>query len=177
MNDTRSILHTIVQGSTVDLFHSHGIAVAPITQIARGENGLEAPANGDLLGSITFSGRGCTGTLIVSMPEAVFALLKQEPGRPFAGRDWIREAANQLLGRIKNRLMQFQVSISSGLPSTPGRDAIERLRGRSSLFLGYGFRTLRGRICVALGGEIDHSMFVYTGARVNLPNEGDIILF
>jgi len=177
MQDTRAVLHTIIQGSTVDLFHTHGVAVAPVSQIARATATLEAPTGSELLASITFVGRGCTGTLILSVPEEVFALLKQDPARPYTGRDWTREASNQLLGRIKNRLAQFQISIQSGLPSTPGRDAVERLRGRSNLFAAYGFRTLRGRINVALGGDIDHSMFVYSGAPLNLASEGDIILF
>ena len=177
MHDSRAILHTIVQGSTVDLFHTHGIAVAPMPQRARATTSLAPPSTNELTGSITFTGRGCTGTLVLCVPEEVFALLKQEPGRPYTGRDWIREASNQLLGRIKNRLTQFQITIQLGLPSTPGRDAIERLRTRSSLFLVYGFRTLRGRISVALGGEIDPSMFVYSGSAANTPNEGDIILF
>jgi hypothetical protein len=103
--------------------------------------------------------------------------LKQDPNRPYTGRDWIREASNQLLGRIKNRLTQFQITIQSGLPSTPGRDAVERLRARSALFLSYSFRTLRGRVSVVLGGDIDPTMFVYSGASAGSPSEGDIILF
>ncbi|MFZ5896909.1 MAG: hypothetical protein ACOY0T_37980 [Myxococcota bacterium] len=177
MQDTRAVLHTIIQGSTVDLFHTHGIAVAPVSQIVRATTPLEPAASNDLLGSISFVGRGCTGTLILSVPEEVFGLLKQDPMRPYSGRDWIREASNQLLGRIKSRLTQFQIMIQTGLPSTPGRDAMERLRARSNMYVSYAFRTLRGRISVGLGGDIDYSIFVYSGAGINLPNEGDIILF
>lgn len=176
MQDSSGVLHTIVQSSTVDLFHSHGVAVAPVSAIARETGSAEIAGAQDLLGSIGFSGRGCSGTLIVCVPEDVFALLPQDPARRFTGRDWTREASNQLLGRIKSRLMQFQVSLQPGLPTTPGRDAIERLRARSALFLGYGFRTLRSKIYVALGGDIDPSVFVYSGAPPG-PSEGAIILF
>jgi hypothetical protein len=177
MQDSRAILHTIVQGSTVDLFHTHGIAVAPVTQIARTPSSLDPSGTNELMAAIGFTGRGCTGTLILCVPDDVFALLKQDSQRPYSGRDWIREASNQLLGRIKNRLTQFQITIQSGLPATPGRDAVERLRARSALFLSYGFRTLRGRVLVVLGGDIDPSMFVYSGASAGSPSEGDIILF
>jgi hypothetical protein len=179
MQDTRAVLDTLVQSSAVDLFHSFGIAVAPVA-LARQRaetDKLSQFVGHELLGSIAFVGKGFTGSLLLSVPDDVFQLLKQNPERPYTGRDWIREATNQMLGRIKNRLPQFQLSIQSGLPSTPGRDALERLRARSATFLVYGFRTLRGGACVALGGDIEPSLFVYSGAPLGAQSEGDIILF
>lgn len=174
MTDTRAALDTMIQGSAVDLFHSCGLAVAPVQRSQqRGADQLQFP---ELGGTISFVGRGFTGTLTVAVPPAVFALIKQDPARPYSGRDWVREITNQLLGRIKSRLLQFQVTLQAGLPAVMGRDAIERQRVRGGLFVAYTFRTLRGDVIVTLSGEIDHSAFVYTGVT-NIPNEGDVILF
>lgn len=174
MSDTRTALDTMIQGSAVDLFHSCGLAVAPVERSQqRPSEQLQSP---ELGGMISFVGRGFTGTLTVGVPPAVFALIKQDPNRPYSGRDWVREVTNQLLGRIKSRLLQFQVTLQAGLPTVMGRDAIERQRARGGLFAAYTFRTLRGDVLVTLSGEIDHSIFVYTGAA-SVASEGDVILF
>jgi hypothetical protein len=176
MSDSRNSLDTMIQGSAVDLFHSCGLAVAPVARSLQRTETLQMP---ELGGIISFVGRGFTGTLIVGVPPAVFALIKQDPGRPYSGRDWVREMTNQLLGRIKSRLLQFHVTLQSGLPTVMGRDAIERQRARGGMFAAYTFRTLRGDVMVTLSGEIDPGIFVYTGAPVvsNVANEGDVILF
>jgi hypothetical protein len=102
--------------------------------------------------------------------------VKQDPSRPFTGSDWVREQSNQLLGRIKNRLTQFQVTLSSGLPSLVSEEAFKRYSARPDPSYVFEFRTLRGVITIALLGAIDMNVFVYSNF-VNLPNEGDIIIF
>lgn len=173
MPDTRTSLDTMIQGSAVDLFHSCGLAVAPVERSQQRSEQIQTP---ELGGMISFVGRGFTGTLTVGVTPAVFALIKQDPTRPYSGRDWVREMTNQLLGRIKSRLLQFHVTLQSGLPTVMGRDAIERQRARGGLFATYIFRTLRGDVIVTLSGEIDPGVFVYTGVT-NVATEGDVILF
>jgi hypothetical protein len=163
----------MIQGSAVDLFHSCGLAVAPVERSQQRTEEIQTP---ELGGMISFAGRGFSGTLTVAVPPAVFALIKQDPKRPYSGRDWVREITNQLLGRIKSRLLQFQVTLQAGLPTLMGRDAIERQRTRGGLFAAYTFRTLRGDIVVTLSGDIDHGIFVYTG-MASVVTEGDVILF
>lgn len=173
MLESRAALDSLVQGSAVDLFHSCGIAVAPVERCLLRPEQLRCH---DLSAMIGFTARSFTGTLTVSMPVETFGLVKQADGRQYSGRDWVREIANQLCGRIKNRLLQFQVVLSTGLPATMSRDSFEQLRTGSPFFSPYLFRTLRGEIIVTIGGKIDHSVFVYSGG-VNLPTEGDVILF
>src|SRR5687767_12014406 len=100
MPETSSALDTIIQSSTVDLFHSCGIALAPL---ARKRDGESVPRY-ELTGTIAFHGRGFSGTLTLSVPKEAFSLIRQDPLRPFRDWDWVRELTNQLLGRIKNRL-------------------------------------------------------------------------
>nr|PZN21134.1 MAG: chemotaxis protein CheX [Pseudomonadota bacterium] len=172
MHDSRAALDIIIQSSTVELFHSWGIAVAPV---ARNLFRPEQFQSYELVASIDFDGRGLNGTLALAVPQSVFALVKQDPTRPHTGRDWVRENVNQLLGRIKGRLLQFQVTLKAGLPAVMTPEAFEQMRARGFLAV-YAFRTLRGEVLVALSGQVDYSVFVYSGATT-LPSEGDIILF
>lgn len=174
MSDNRNALDTMIQGSAVDLFHSCGLAVAPVERSHQQRN--EAVQMPELGGMISFVGRGFSGTLTVGVPPTVFDLIKQDPLRPYSGRDWVREITNQLLGRIKSRLLQYRVTLQAGLPTVMGRDAIERQRARGGLFAVYTFRTLRGDIVITLSGEIDLGIFVYTGVA-SVASEGDVILF
>ena len=172
MPETSSALDTIIQSSTVDLFHSCGIALAPLPR----KREQEVPPRYELTGTIAFHGRGFTGTLTLSVPKEAFSLVRQDPHRPFRDWDWVRELTNQLLGRIKNRLTQFQVGLTAGLPSVMSSDVYDRQRNRSEPLAIYRFRTLRGEIIVTLNGAIDPAVFVYSGTG-NLATEGDIILF
>jgi hypothetical protein len=176
MSDARTSLDTMIQGSAVDLFHSCGLAVAPVARAQQRSQTLPTPEIG---GMISFVGRGFTGTLTVAVSPAVFALIKQDPTRPYSGRDWVREMTNQLLGRIKSRLLQFRVTLQAGLPTVMGSDALERQRARDGLFAAYTFRTLRGDVLITLSGDIDPSIFVYTGTTPGaaVATEGDVILF
>jgi hypothetical protein len=171
MWDPRSAFDTIVQSSTVDLFHACSIAVAPL---ARSSNASRLLGKERLLGSIQFSSAALTGSATLCVPRVVYeASSSATPGS--SGNDWIREQTNQLVGRIKKRLTQLQVTLQTGLPSIPTPDRIQRLQTSNTASV-YEFRALRGEILVVLDATIDYSALVYLGA-LNLANEGDIILF
>lgn len=172
--DSRTTLHTIVQGATVDLFHSSGIAVAPMDRHLQQR---EPVPFHDLSAVISFTGRGFTGALTLAMPAEVFNLTKQQDTtRPPDVRDWVRETTNQLCGRVKSRLLPFQITLSVGLPLSLTREGFERHKNKGPFFSAYIFRTLRGEIVVTLGGDIRQDVFVYSGAATPAA-EGDIILF
>jgi hypothetical protein len=172
MQDGRTILETLIQSSTVDLFHASGIAVAPLPESRLRSDQL--PCH-ELRAVISFSARGFSGSLGLLVPAAVFALVRQPPTRTFGGEEWVRESANQLLGRIKARLLQFQVTLQLGLPQLLTPAALEKL-GAQGLLGVYAFRTLRGEVIVTLSGKIDYSVLRYAG-KCQIASEGDIIVF
>lgn len=172
MVDSRATLHTIVQGSTVDLFHSCGIAVAPVAEHAVRREPL--PFH-ELSAAISFTGRNFTGELTLGIPQTVFTLNKTGE-RPMDPRDWVREITNQLCGRIKSRLLQFHLALQSGLPVSMTRETFDRHCRRGPFFSAYGFRTLRGEVLVTVAGDIRHEAVVYAGAAERA-DEGVIILF
>ncbi len=172
VQDGRTILETLIQSSTVDLFHASGIAVAPLPESRLRSDQL--PCH-ELRAIISFTARGFTGSLGLLVPAAVFKLVRQPPTRTFGGDEWVRESTNQLLGRIKARLLQFEVTLQLGLPQLLTPVALEQL-GVHGLLGVYPFRTLRGEVIVTLSGKIDYSVLRYSG-KCHIASEGDIILF
>jgi hypothetical protein len=170
--ERRATLDTIVQSSVVDLFHANKIAVAPVERVAVRPERVQLQ---ELAAQIHFFGRGFTGTMTLGVPTTVFATIGHETGRRFDGRDWIREMTNQVFGRLKRRLLQFQVQLNASLPSALTREAFERELRRPG-FMVYPFRTLRGEVLLTLSGDIDHSQLAYAHGAAVL-NDGDVILF
>jgi hypothetical protein len=171
-HEGRLILETMVQSSTVDLFHSGGIALAPIAASPRDRNDVGSHA---LMSMIQFSSPVMTGTLGLLIPLQVFTLVKQDPKRPFTGGAWVQESVNQLLGRMKSRLLQFRVTLQMGLPMAMNEKRLKEIMGQG-MFAAYHFRTLRGQISVTLSGNIDFTQLDYSAQSV-YANEGDIVLF
>jgi hypothetical protein len=109
------------------------------------------------------------------MPRDVFVLLGPEPGGAAPRDEWARELANQLMGRIKNRLLQFSATLQLGLPSTSDA-ATESGRERSATLRVYVGRTVRGNVLLTLEGMPEESELSYVGPE-GLALEGEAILF
>jgi hypothetical protein len=167
------VVDSIVQGSTVDLFEAYSVAVAPL---ARTRGGVARRQASEFTGIINFSGKGGAGSLMLGLPMAVLTQMKMDPRLSIKKADWTRELTNQLVGRIKNRLLRFQYDLQAGLPTVLERRLFEQRAPLSESAMFYGFRTLRGEIQVILDGTIDESLFAYSG-KIVVPSEGDVILF
>jgi len=170
--DGRAVLETMIQSSTVDLFHAAGIAVAPLPS---SRVDASAVTSRGLMSTINFNGNGMTGTLGMLVPTGVFELVKQDPLRPFTGAAWVQDSVNQLLGRIKARLLQFQVTLQMGLPMKLDENGLRQLV-KGGILATYRFRTLRGEIAVTLSGKVDYSKLNYSN-QMSFASEGDIIIF
>jgi hypothetical protein len=171
----RGAIDAIVQGALVELFHAYGVALAPSPRSA-----APGPLTiHEVTAAIGFtrgaSGRPShrTGRLLLSMPREVFVLLGADAAAP---RDeWARELANQLIGRIKNRLLQFGVTLQIGLPVVSDAD-VEARRERPATLRVYTGRTVRGGVLVTLEGMPEEAELNYVGPE-GVPAEGDVILF
>ena len=172
LTDSRTHLNTIVQRCAVDLFHSAGIAVAPLPAVALrpGQPKHFSPA-----GVVAFSAPKLSGTLALSLAEGIYGLFTPPVVGVRAVHDAVKELTNQLAGRVKNRLLQFQVTLNVGMPSTTNGDDLDKRAGGGLETL-YAFRTLRGEIHVTLNGVVDGSVLSYSNA-VNVAQEGEFIAF
>jgi len=63
---------------------------------------------------IGFSGKALRGSLVLGLSGAAMTNLKAFADVP--GRDALGELANQLLGRLKNRLLRYDVELFLGIP-------------------------------------------------------------
>ena len=169
----RGTLDSLVQGSLVDLFSAYSVALAPLPRSSR----PLLLSSTDISASVTFSrpGGGQVGRITLSVP----ALVLDDMSRGAASTlrtDWARELANQLTGRVKNRLLQFNVRLQVGssivVDTSKANDALQQTLGRRT----YAARTLRGQVVVSAEGLPDDNELTYVGAGT-VAVEGDTILF
>jgi hypothetical protein len=161
-------LDVLVQAATVDLFRWYGLAIAPMPKKPAG---IGIGRSGDLVGSIRFSGSGMFGTIWLVISPEVARQTRSAELRVFQAVDWTRELVNQLMGRLKNRLLRYQIQVQAELASASVR------AGSIAFDAGelYSFRTLRGEISVILSASLDDARFVYSA--IDVGSEGDIVLF
>ena len=166
-------IDALVQGSLVELFQAYAVALAPMPASGR------PPKFPDISAGIGFT-RGTTrtasGRLTLSLPTEVLGLMKAEGGAPIRQADWARELANQLLGRIKNRFLQFSIKLQAGLPQNLDPKLLQEQMRTSASMRAYAGRTLRGDVLVTLEGMPLESELVYVGPGT-VAREGDTLFF
>ncbi|WP_437725662.1 chemotaxis protein CheX [Sorangium sp. So ce861] len=166
-------IDVLVQGATVELFHFYGVAIAPANT---GDSRDEVRLHADPASTVEFSARGFSGFLALSANQGVFRAMTGVPPMADGVGDWMREVANQLMGKVKSRLARFQIALQADLPQLRHPSDVER-RGRScKQQCCYSFRTLKGEVLVTLSGDFDESSLVFSNASP-LPLDGKVILF
>jgi hypothetical protein len=167
-------LDALVQSSAVELFQSRGIAVAPLPSSVG--NPHQATYFG-LAGVVTLSSPKAAGSISLSWADPVFSLFTPPvPAMALAARDLLRELTNQLAGRVKNRLLNFNLMLTIGVPTVLSGQALERQRPRRETEVVYMFRTLRGEIVITLDLSIDPDALNYSGTN-RVAKEGEFIAF
>lgn len=167
-------IDVIIQSSTVELLQTYGISVAPRS---RTEQSSPSAAH-EVIGIISFDAPAIAGRLTLAMPAPVFTSMPRGRSPDTTLADWTREATNQLMGRIKNRLLQFQVKLRTHIPTVLSGAALERQsRGRGSPpQLAYIFSALRGDVVVTVDPSLANALLEYSNASIVVP-EGELILF
>jgi CheY-specific phosphatase CheX len=169
----RPLLDALVQSSTVELFQSRGIAVAPLPS----EMSPSQVSYFTLAGVVALSSTKASGSISLSWADAVYSLFTPPvAGSSLGARDLLRELTNQLAGRVKNRLLNFTLMLSIGVPTVLSGQALERQRQKRETETVYLFRTLRGQIVVTLDLSIDGDALSYSGTN-RVAKEGDFIAF
>jgi CheY-specific phosphatase CheX len=123
--------------AVIDVFGSYGMRVEPLRE---GPKSLppnakkiliapkDAPAEATVAGVVGFTGLAMRGTLLLATAFEVIAaarpgelrqrtLSKKSASDWILVRDWAGELANQVLGRIKNRLHRYGVSFDVSPPT------------------------------------------------------------
>lgn len=150
---------SLVQASLVELFKAYGVAFAPAAYSA-----IAAPTAPEVSVAAAFrTGAGAAGRLTLSLPAALLEHMKGDEATSVR-MDWARELANQLLGRIKNRLLPYGIRLEIGLLTLLDPKLIQHQRQDLSGQRVYLGRTLRGLVVVTLQGLPEDSALSYVGA-------------
>jgi hypothetical protein len=167
-------IDTLLQSATVAVFHACGVAVAPLAPVEVTADDLELDFP---VSTMAFRAPGIDAVLIVSLPKAVSARLDVGRGTQADSRDVLRELTNLVMGRLKNRLTLYQVTLQTSLPMCRDRKAeLDSVFPKSGTVRVFRFRTLEGVVTLAVRGSIDESRLVYS-STIQINAEGDIILF
>lgn len=155
-------LDTIVQSSIVETLRFYDISVAPRD---RCEVVGHVPSS-DVVGIIAFEGPNVSGNLTLVVPSAVYhAAIPQKPGVT-THADWTYEITNQVMGGIKNRLIQFQLKLRTHLPSVLSGVALEWHKRRTAAEVLYSFVALRGEVCLIIDASLARAPLEYSNAAL-----------
>jgi hypothetical protein len=127
-----------------------------------------------LVSVIGFAGRDISGTLVLGATQE--PLERSKP--PAASeRDWIAELANQLLGRIKNKVLRSGIDFYAMPPAVVSGHHLAPVTSRPD-FRPWVFATPGGVVCLWI--ELSTSPELHPDSQLTeaeIPAEGDIILF
>jgi hypothetical protein len=104
-----SLVDGLVQDAARALFETYGLKLnldgSPVAKT------LQAV---QIIASIGFSSPVLSGSLLLALPDTLVERTMPTPDANLA--DWSGELANQLLGRLKNQLLHYEVVINLALP-------------------------------------------------------------
>ncbi len=154
-----------------DLLCSYALDVLP-----RGRDAYPSADQLALCGIMGFGGRQMRGALVLAATRE--PLEKTNPGGFSSQRDWICELANQLLGRVKNRLLSVGVEILLATPAGLSGENLNPTPGKLRAPQVFGVE--KGFVCVWIDCEFADGFELLMTPSANfeaaLP-EGEAILF
>jgi len=165
-------IDTIIQSSTVELMLSHRLSVAPRPRT----NVAGYVPNTEMAGVVGFHGTDIGGSLTLAVPIAVYDLMTTRHPHNTTYAEWVYELTNQVMGHIKNRLIQFQVKLRTHVPIVLSGAALTRHTQRTADEVLYRFGTLREEITVAVDASLTRALLQYSNASL-LVRDSDVLLF
>jgi hypothetical protein len=170
---SKAIFDELVLESATELFLSRGLSIRP----GRGVNGpIEYAA------TLGFSADKVRGMIGLGMdPDTLQGVVQRDPdaGPDPNLEDWLGESVNQLLGRLKNKLVAYDLNVSLALPTVLRGIHLRFMHGQKSGLWTYSFECDAGPICVWLDVRRDPDFVLVPTrdpAQLAVP-EGELVLF
>jgi hypothetical protein len=163
-------IDNILFSSATTLFKAYGV------QLAEDPAGA-GEGSGDGIAVVGFHGAAISGTLLIIVPSG--PLRASMPVPSATERDWLGELANQMLGRVKNRLLAYGVEVVARTPTVLGSMRILPVAVPGRL-QGIGMVTKEGaRVTVWIDYYVDDHERLANLSRGDevIGREGDLILF
>ncbi|MBI2389575.1 MAG: hypothetical protein HYV09_08265 [Deltaproteobacteria bacterium] len=172
MVSTARPLDLIVQRSTLELLEAIGVPAAP-----RLAGPSQAPMSGQFAGLVRFSAPAFRGALSLTVPTKILARTVRASANEATLLDWLRELTNQLMGRLKNKLVRYQLLVRVAASTSGSAATMETqfrpIKGSERVYM---FRTMTDDVVVRLRGELDDKALVFS-STAEVIDEGDVILF
>ncbi len=138
------LLNELVMQCTIDLFQVGGVEVRAVAERQHSmEYAVVVGFSGDKL-------RGVIGLGMASGALGELATRHAGTGDAVVGQDWLGETGNQLLGRIRNRLLGYGVVVSIALPTVLRGVELRLLATNVPGLSTYVFASDVGDVCVWL---------------------------
>jgi len=163
-----------------ELFAAYGVSL-----VADGQEQAEKQRYG-LAGIIGFTGDQVKGSLLlastVEMIAATFPVkVASGASTEDALVDWTGELSNQLLGRIKNRLLPHGVSFALSIPVSLSGADLEQSRLVKPSLRRFALRGNGGAVHICLEAQLRGDLQLRTepvsSTEVDVVHEGDMLLF
>jgi Chemotaxis phosphatase CheX len=128
-----------------------------------------------LISTIGFSSSAISGSLLLAIPNVVIERTLPTGDANLA--DWVGELANQLLGRLKNQLLHYEVAINLALPVVVSGDEFSLPAKNRRLTRHYSFVSVWGRMFVRTEMELASSLELVrlTGGTNASIDEGELL--
>jgi hypothetical protein len=153
----RVSIDALVQASLVELFNAYGVAVAPLPRSSKASTTLP-----DVCAAAAFRNAADSGRVTLSLPSELLEHMKGAETTAVR-QDWARELANQLVGRIKNRLLPFGIRLDIGALTLLDPKMLQHQLDQQPAARVYAGRSLRGPVLVTVQGLPHDSTLSYVG--------------
>ena len=167
MSESRETCIELLNESCAALFDAYDIAIEPTSKDAT--EGQEV-----LLGFIGFAHSHIRGALAITSSQA----LLDQTAQGACPKDWIGELANQLLGRLKNKLLGYDVVLQMSTPIAMSGYSLS-IAGDPASVENLYFSTLHGPIHLHLDLELsaDFVLERVSGVEEEMMDEGELLFF
>jgi chemotaxis protein CheX len=174
--EDRAVINAMIVDMCREMFAANGESLAELD-----DPGTDAERDGLLAASIGLSGHSVRGAMVVvARPAFFFSTYPVELGTPGTGEifDWAGEVANQLLGRLKNRLGRYGVDFTLSTPTVVRGDRLRLRTGDQSATLRRPLHIRDERVDIHFEIERDDDQpLLSNGPPASASPEGDALLF
>lgn len=164
------IIDSVVSESCISLFQDYSLLLQQTPELPHDDS-----AKLLYCGVLGFSGDQMRGTLLLATSRE--PLGRTSPTSDSSFREWIAELANQLLGRIKNKLIPRGVTLHMSTPIVLRGEHLAPIP-RDASIRPYTFSCDGGYVCVWFDAELTSGLDLSAvDANAEFISEGESMLF
>jgi CheY-specific phosphatase CheX len=169
-------LDTVISESAIALFDAAGVRLSPATLNETGPDHT-------FVATIGFASATLHGSVVLTTQRKTVAKSRPTKTQPSAPTDeelddWLGELANQLLGRIKNRLLTYGIEFQIGLPVVLRGRWLQCALPEATISRRMYFKHESGSVYVCFDAVVDAGTPLVVGRPVERGlAEGELCLF